>query len=159
MDIIPGGEMRKILPGLLSVFFIFSMVYGAEPTETSTDESSTVAGEQLVREMWKTWKGKDLEATKNWIADGFQSVHQDGARNGEEEFTLLEGLNLGDYTLDNFQVTQNGDIIIATYSVSVHETIEGKVLPTAPAVRLSVFLKTDKGWQWIAHANLNPMDK
>ena len=41
--------------------------------------------------------------------------------------------------------------------VSVEETIEGKRLSTKPAARLTIFLKTDSGWQWIAHANLNPL--
>jgi len=84
-------------------------------------------------------------------------VHDDGARNREQEIELLKGLNIGEYTLSNFEVTQNGPVIIATYFVSVEETIEGKRLSTKPAPRLSVFLKTDSGWQWTAHANLNPL--
>ena len=41
--------------------------------------------------------------------------------------------------------------------VSVEETIEGKRLSSKPDTRLTIFLKTDSGWQWIAHANLNPL--
>lgn len=148
--------MKKILLGLFSILFIFCIAGTVETTETS-EEVTMVDGEQLVRDLWKTWKDKDWEAVDNWLVDGFQSVHQDGARSREEEFELLKNLDLGEYTLDNFTTTQNENVVIVTYSVSVEETIEGKVLPTAPAMRLSVFLETDKGWQWIAHANLNLM--
>ena len=65
----------------------------------------------------------------------------------------------GDYQNPDslFEVTQVGPAIIVSYFVSVEETIEGKRLSSKPAARLTIFLKTDSGWQWIAHANLNPL--
>jgi len=60
-------------------------------------------------------------------------------------------------SLSDIKITRNGPVIIATYSVSVAETIEGKRLTHRPAPRLIVFLKTAHGWQWIAHANLKPL--
>jgi len=54
-------------------------------------------------------------------------------------------------------VTHVGPVTIVSYFASAPETIEGKRLSIKPAARLSVFLKTDSGWQWIAHANLNPL--
>jgi len=47
--------------------------------------------------------------------------------------------------------------MIVSYFVSVGETIDAKRLSTESAARLTIFLKTDSGWQWIAHANLNPL--
>jgi len=91
------------------------------------------------------------------MAPGFQSIHEDGARDAEEELKLLKQLNLGDYTLSNFKVTEVGPTMIVSYFVSVVETIDAKCLSIEPAARLTIFLKTDSGWQWIAHANLNPL--
>ena len=114
-------------------------------------------GEDLVRELWNDFKTQNVSALEKKIAPGFQSIHEDGARDAEAELKLLKGLNLGEYTLSNFKVTQVGPAIIVSYFVSVEETIEGKRLSSKPAARLTIFLKTDNGWQWIAHANLNPL--
>jgi len=91
------------------------------------------------------------------MAKGFQSVHQYGSNSREQEIKLIEGLKLGQYTLSNIKITRDGPVIVATYFVSVEETIKGERLPKNPAARLSVFLKTDSGWKWISHANLEPL--
>lgn len=114
-------------------------------------------GEDLVRELWNDFKTQDMSALEKKIAPGFQSIHEDGARDAEAELKLLKGLNLGEYTLSNFKVTQVGSAIIVSYFVSVEEIIEGQRLSGKPAARLTIFLETDTGWQWIAHANLNPL--
>ena len=146
--------MKKTMIGLCGVLFILGIVGCSQ-----TNETPSVDGEKLVRQLWSDFKMNNKEIFENWIVDGFQSVHQDGSRNKAEQITLLMNLNLGDYTLSNFKTTQNENIVIVTYTVSVHETIDGKVLPTAPAQRLSIFQKIDNDWKWIAHANLNPMNK
>jgi len=130
-------------------YFIGTGVYLAEMT----------LGETLVRQLWADIKETDMKAINETIAEGFQAVHQYGANNRKQEVELLKGLNLGEYTLSNFQITQNGPVIIATYFISVEETIKGKRLSKNPAPRLSVFLKTKSGWQWIAHANLKSLEQ
>ena len=115
-------------------------------------------GEQLERQIWANIKAQDWAAIQTMIAPGFQSSHQDGARGRSAEIELLKGLNLGDYTLSDFKVTDNGPVMVVTYNVTVtHEEIEGRTVATAPAQRLSVWLKTGAGWQWVAHANLAPL--
>ena len=114
-------------------------------------------GEKLVRELWASMKKTDMKAVEKKISNGFQSVHQYGANSREEEIELIKGLKLGNYYLSNFRITRNGPVIVATYFVSVEETIKGKRLSKEPAPRMSVFLKTDTGWKWIAHANLKAL--
>lgn len=125
----------------------------------STTQPTAVDGEQMEREFWGAMKDGNMPEIEAKIAPGFQSVHQDGSRDRAAEIALIKGLKLGDYTLDNFKVSKDGQTIVVTYTVSVTETIDGKVLPTKPAMRISVWTWTQKGWQWIAHANLNPMTK
>ena len=93
------------------------------------------------------------------MAGGFQAIHQAGPRNKDEELELIKGLELGEYKLYNFVSTEADDVAVVTYTVTVEENIEGKVMPTSPAQRMSVFVKTENGWQWIAHANLIAMGK
>ena len=115
-------------------------------------------GEKLLRQLWADMQKPDMEVIEKTIAEGFQSVHQYGPNNREQEIELIKNLKLGKYTLSNIKITQNGPVIVATYFVSVEETIKGKQLSKKPAPRLSVFLKNDSGWKWIAHANLKPLE-
>lgn len=138
----------------LSVAFFASAVRAAP---AAVDDQAL--GEQLVRQLWVDMKDNDMEAIGKSLAQGFQSVHQNGASDREQEITLVAGLKLGDYTLSNIKITRNGPAIVATYLVTVAETLNGVRLEKQPAPRLSVFLHTDGGWQWLAHANLIPMQK
>jgi hypothetical protein len=114
-------------------------------------------GEKMERQMWADFKAKDWKSVEAKIGDGFQSIHPDGARDRAGEITLIKSLNLGDFTLSNFKTTVNGDNIVVTYTIAVHETIDEIHLPTGPAPRLTVWKKGTGGWQWICHANLNPI--
>ncbi|HET7290706.1 MAG TPA: nuclear transport factor 2 family protein [Thermodesulfobacteriota bacterium] len=117
-------------------------------------------GEKLERKMWTAIIAGDNAAVESMIAPGFQSVHEDGARDRAGEIKLLEGLDPLKVQFSDFKVTEQGDTIIITYSVSVAESIDGKNLTNpAPSPRQSVWIKTPSGWQWIAHANLNPITK
>ncbi len=129
---------------------------GSAIAQESTTELDL--GEDLVRELWDNFRTQDMSALQERIAPGFQSIHEDGARDAERELELLKELNLGQYILSNFKVTKVDHAIIVTYFVSVEETIEGRRLSGKPAARLTIFLETDNGWRWIAHANLNPLE-
>lgn len=106
---------------------------------------------------WADFKAKDWEAVERRIADGFQSIHPDGPRDGAGEITLIKNLNLGEFTLSNFKSTVNGDNIVVTCMIAVQETIDQERLATTTTPRLSVWKKGTHGWQWICHANLNPI--
>ncbi len=129
---------------IMTVVFLVICQSGVIAQECTTELN---LGEDLVREFWNDFKTQNISALEKKIAPGFQSIHEDGARDAQAELKLLKELNLDEYTLSNFKVTQVGPTIIVSYFVSVEETIEGKRLSTKPAARLSIFLKTDSGWQ------------
>lgn len=117
-----------------------------------------VDGEQLERDFFEDIQLQNFEAVEAKIAFGFQSLHQDGARNREEEIALIKGLMLGKVTLTDFIVTRNGDTIVVTYMGSVEETIDGQIVTTQPVPRMSVWIRTESGWQWISHVNMVPLN-
>lgn len=147
--------MNSLKMTLIIVLAFLLMVPVALAGQEVSSESGL--GEGLLRQLWEDMKKPDIEAIENTIAYGFQSVHQYGSNDREQEIELIKGLDLGEYTLSDIKITQNGPVIIATYFVSVKETIEGERLTKKPAPRLSVFLKTESGWKWVAHANLKPL--
>ena len=114
-------------------------------------------GEELLNQLWTDLKASDVDAIEKYISPEYQSVHEDGARNREEELELVKNLKLGDYTLTDIKITENDSMIVVTYFVSVEETIAGKKLSSTPAARLSAWQKTDEGWMWIIHANLKAL--
>jgi hypothetical protein len=143
------------------IFIITTAALALTATGCNNDTNDTDVskkGEQLVREIWENIADKNWTEVEKKIANGFQSVHSDGARSRSEEIELIKKLDLGQYTLDNFIVTRNGPVMIVTYTVSVEETIENQRLSSAPAPRSTVWLKTDEGWKWIAHANLKSLE-
>ena len=144
------NELKLVLIWTALLFFC-QYATAAEVSKAGISE-----GEKLERQMWADFKAQKWAEVESKIAPGFQSVHQDGVRNREAEIKLIKGLNLGEYTLSNFKVAQNGPTIIVTYTATVQEMIAGEHLDKQ-SERLSVWLKTDKGWQWITHANLVPL--
>jgi hypothetical protein len=118
---------------------------------------TTTDGEKMEKQMWEDIKAKNWKAVEDKIAEGFQSVHPDGARDRAGEISLLKNLDVGQVTFSDFKSTMNGDNIVVTYMISVQETIDLERLPTKPASRLSVWKKGDSGLQWICHANLTPI--
>src|SRR5215475_13300150 len=117
----------------------------AQATATASETSE---GEKLERQMASDIHAKKWKAVEARIADGFQSVHPDGVRDRVGEIALLKGMNFGAFTLSNFKSTTIGDNIVATFTMTVAETIDGKQLPAKPAYRLSVWKKGVNGWQW-----------
>ena len=147
-------KIKKVVLVLIVSFLCITQVALAEQEPLSVLEQ----GEKLVRQAWSDMKSGNIEAIEKYIAQGFQSVHQDGSRTREQEIKLIKNLNMGEYTLSNFMVTQNGPVIIASYFVSVEETITGKRLSSKPTPRLSIFLYTASGWQWITHGNFKSLN-
>ena len=125
---------------------------------TGVSAAELKQGEKLVGQLWTLIKESNVKELAQIMGPGFQSIHEDGARNREAELQLLGKVSIDKYKLSNFKITQNGPVIIATYFVSVEETIRGKRLSaTKPAARMSAWLKTDRGWKWILHANLRSL--
>lgn len=123
----------------------------------AADQEAPSLGEQLAREFWEAIRTQDAGALDAILAPGFQSVHQDGTRDRDEELTLIAGLDISEYTLSDFVTTRQGATIVVTFMASVAETLDGTRTATTPAPRIAVFLMTGSGWQLIAYANLNPM--
>ena len=148
--------MKIFKPGIIVVLALLGVSLGGIIARAPAAEPSQ--GERLVRQLWALSKEGKVKEIAKTMGPGFQSIHEDGARDRNAEIQVLEKVNLGKYMLSNFKATQNGPVVIVTYFVSVEETLRGKRFPaTKPAPRLSAWLKTDSGWQWIIHSNLRSL--
>jgi len=123
----------------------------------AAQEDDTTVGEQLVRQFWEAIRTGDVVALEAILASGFQSIHEDGMRDREEELALCAVIDMEEYTLTDFVTTRQGATIVVTFMASVEETLAGIRTTKDPAPRMAVFLMTENGWRLIAYANLNPM--
>ncbi|MDA0704045.1 MAG: nuclear transport factor 2 family protein [Proteobacteria bacterium] len=57
-----------------------------------------------------------------------------------------------DFALDELVATQEDDVMVVRYMLSVEETIQGKTVAKR-APRLTVFRKIDGQWKVVAHGN------
>ncbi|MDO9558282.1 MAG: nuclear transport factor 2 family protein [Syntrophales bacterium] len=116
-------------------------------------------GEKLVTELFADINTHNWDKLESMIHPAFQSVHEDGARNKDEEMRLLKGLHLGEYSLSDFNITMSESVMIVSYAVTAQELIDGKSTSPQPSYRLSVFHKMDEGWKWVAHASFITISK
>lgn len=114
-------------------------------------------GEKIVRQLWSDIKAKNWAPIEAMMSPGFQSVHQDGARDRVGEMELLKGLDIGRLSLGAFASSAIGPVLVVTYEITAVETIGGKRLPRRTSPRMSVFLQKEGRWLWIAHANMVPL--
>lgn len=111
-------------------------------------------GEKLVRELWKT------SATHQWaqkageISPAFMSVQASGTHDKAAELAILAKAELGNFELSGFRTTQEGPVAVVTYLAKVEEMKDGMRVDGKTAPRMSVFIYTGKGWQWLAHASI-----
>jgi len=84
-------------------------------TSSQTSAADNALGQQQVERLWADFAKPDLEALDNFVAPGFQSLHEDGARDWTQERKLVAELKLTPYVLSGYQVTRNGDVLVVTY--------------------------------------------
>ena len=147
-------KAKKIFQPILLVILISFLAISCEREVPDAQEE-----EALVYQLWDNLQQKNFEAIEKNMASGFQSIHQFGANDMEAEMKLIYNLEMSDYSISDLIITSNEDLIIATYFVSVAETIDGERLSKEPAPRMTIFIEIDDEWKWIAHANLKPISE
>ena len=135
--------MKITIPVMITLLFVMSAAgFCAEPVD----------GEQLVRQLWR------ISATNKWaeheamISPAFQALHAFGAVDKTQELEILEKVDFKDFDLIDFKTTRHDNVLVVTYLAGVTETIHGERQTVQHAPRMTVFIKTDTGWQWLAHA-------
>lgn len=140
----------------VKLFCMFALICSvALPLHAASPDEST--GRSLVESLYAHMKAGEIGALKAMMPEGFQSIHQDGARSRSQEVSLMKKLHMAGFKISDVAVSRSGNALIVTYAVAAGETIGGERLSEVPAPRMSIFQETDGGWLWIAHANLKPL--
>jgi predicted RNA-binding protein with PUA-like domain len=141
---VPADPLAAIAITRLSLFA------EASPSETP-HRNGTSQAEILERQMWGYIRDHHWTHLANNIAPYFQGASFDVILDKERYMNHAKGLNIGNFTMSDFFITEGPGVQIVTYKIDVAETVEGRSL-VSKSYRLSVWQKSNNHWQWIAHA-------
>jgi len=151
--------MKKLLPALsLAIALGVALVIAraAAPADSPAGDNPGL-GRQQVERLWSDFAKMDLADLDQFVAPGFQSLHEDGARDWPQERMLVAVLKLTPYVLFDYKVTQSGDVLVVSYQCKVGETIEAARLSKISTPRLDVFQKTGSDWKLLTHVNVRKL--
>ena len=138
----------------LSVLFVCCLFLAGSSLSLADDVDFV----KLENELWLAAKAPiNWEKLKSMVAPGYQEIDQLGRRELKAAMKDTKTEKMSDFKLSDFKVTRNGPTVVVTYYAAVAETIGGKRVPRQKAPRASIWIKTDKGWQTIFHANCDPV--
>jgi ketosteroid isomerase-like protein len=125
------------------------------PLPAAADDAQMKEAEAAVRSFVDAVAKGDPAALAAVLAPEFQIVRSNGVGYGREDY-LAQGLSTvrveGTPAIKDLTVTQQGDVMVARYSLATSMTVSGKAV-AAQAPRLSVFRKDGERWLIVAHAN------
>jgi hypothetical protein len=146
---------KRLITLSLAFAFISSIaVVHAAFDAGSTNLDDNTLGQHQVEKLWAGFAKPDLAALDQFVAPGFQSLHEDGARDWPKERKLVAELKLTPYVLSDYQVTRNGDVLVVTYQCKVGETIAAARLAKESTPRLDVFVQSGSEWKLLSHVNV-----
>jgi len=151
--------MNKLLMALGLALALIPATGFSQTGETSsqTRAADNALGQQQVEKLWANFAKPDLEALDNFVAPGFQSLHEDGAREWTQERKLVAELKLTPYVLSGYQVTRNGDVLVVTYQCQVGETVAEAHLAKTSTPRMDVFQQIGGEWKLLSHVNVRKL--
>jgi hypothetical protein len=150
-------KLLLILGVALALIFALTVTHAGAAAEPTGADLQTL-GQQQVERLWAGFAKIDLAALDEFVAPGFQSLHEDGARDWPQERMLVAMLKLTPYVLFDYKVTRNGDVLMVSYQCKVGETIEAAHLAKVSTPRLDVFQQTSSGWKLLSHVNVRKLD-
>lgn len=125
----------------------------ADP-ETTTGNTNVAIATQTQNEFFTAISAGDTAALDAVLSDAFQLVRADGSHATKDEY-LANPASIDDFALTDFDVTRTGDTIVARFTGSVTETIDGQVYDRDPAPRFAVMVRNGDRWQIVAQVNLS----
>jgi uncharacterized protein DUF4440 len=126
--------------------------WGGSATASPRAVSPTVQGGALVQRFFTLLHNSDTSGLKALLAPSFQVVRANGGVQNKASY-LSDPPQVARFTIAKLRGTRHGDVLVASYQVTVTETIGGVEQPATRAPRLSVFQLESGSWHLVAHAN------
>lgn len=140
---------RQIAIGVIAALSTATVMTGVAHSNSQLSEDEAHAA---IMTWYAALRSNDPKRVDEVMAPEFQILRSDGS--GYDRIGYLGTLPKvkSDPVVSNLTFTSTGDLLVARYTVTASETINGKATQTT-APRLSVMRKQDGKWLMIAHSN------
>jgi hypothetical protein len=122
----------------------------------SSGTDATATAETLVDRYFTLLHDEDEAGLRKFLSPAFTLQRADGTGATKDEY--LRNLP----TVESFELTdlvaeRAGDVLAVRYLAEATGVVDGRAYTPGPAPRLSVFVRDQKRWRIVAHANFNPL--
>ena len=138
--------MKKYITYTILAFFAAIAVSSAAP-----DKEAIIAKEKTA---WQAFKDKNAADFKKVVDKDFRGVYAEGISDMEKELSDMKKWDMKSFTISDYTAfSDEKDVMVATYTVKVEGTFEGK--DASGTYNAGSVWKMEKGtWMAIFHTNV-----
>ena len=159
---VPSPRLRRTVIALVAVgaVGVTLLVTGWAGSATASPPAGnpTVQGKALVQKFFSLLRDGDAKGLNALLAPSFQVVRANGGVQNKAAY-LADPPKVDRFTILKLKGTRAAGVLVASYQVTVTETIAGKEQPAGRAPRLSIFHWENGAWRLVAHANFGAISK
>ena len=139
-------HMKKYITYTILAFFAAIAVSSAAP-----DKDAIMAKEKAA---WQAFKDKNAADFKKVVDKDFRGVYAEGISDMEKELSDMKKWDMKSFTISDYTAfSDEKDVMVATYTVKVEGTFEGK--DASGTYNAGSVWKMEKGtWMAIFHTNV-----
>lgn len=124
------------------------------PLTTPAPADVVAQAEQVQNEFFQAIVDKDTNKLNELLSPAFLLVRADGSSATKEQY-LANPADISSFELSDFAVSQDGDVVVARFSGTTAETINGVEFSADPAPRFAVMVNDNGTWRIIGQVNFN----
>lgn len=139
--------MKKYLSYLIVVLFASAVTSFAQTPDKTAMEAKEKAA-------WQAFKDKKADDFKKVVDKDLRAVYDTGMMNMQQELDDMKNWDMKSFTISGYDTfTDEPDVIVATYTVKVEGTYQGKDVSGTYNCG-SVWKKEGNDWLAIFHTNI-----
>lgn len=135
----------------LASILVASLAACGDSSDSSTVEDPQELATELINEYATAVFERDQEALGNLLSDAYLLRRTDGTGYDRQGYVdaLADGSNyeLVDYELTDITARQDGDILVATFTLDADIEENGQSVLTEPSPSLVTFVRVDGEWK------------
>lgn len=126
----------------------------ASPLSNPASAEDTATAERVQNEFFGALQSGNAEALAALLSSAFQLVRADGSYADREQY-LANPATMNSFALTDFEVTSQGEVIVARFLGQTSEVINGVEYNRDPAPRFAVMKRDGDTWKIVAQVNFN----
>lgn len=126
----------------------------APPLSDPASAEDAATAERVQNEFFAALQSGNAEALAALLSPAFQLVRADGSYADRAQY-LANPATMNSFSLSDFAVTSQGDVLVARFLGQTSEVINGVEYNREPAPRFAVMKRDGDTWKIVAQVNFN----